>query len=289
MNKYELATKLYQEYRNSFGGMRQYSYFDTGNPHLYNGYTALVLKELDLYNEAWSQEFNEFMLSTRVESGLHGRFPTRHYIYQNKIDVVSHDEMTGMAILSSLDNNFQASFGNQIIEYGIKNEFVYMEQFPNVIRNFKKIGKVIKYFYQILRGKIDKDELDQTADPEVMAFRYRRKAKDRAILKISNNVKPSLIEKISLYLHILRSSIEFDLDYANGTSILLTWARLEILKNKNYSTCVTNLLHRYFWKRMRKKLGRYSLHKVVSLHFPERGHPLPLLAKLMDDKRNNAD
>lgn len=289
MNKYELATKLYQDYRNSFGGMRQFSYFDTGNPHLYNGYTALILKHLNLYNDAWSQEFEDFMSSTEFAQGLHGRFPKNHSIYKSKIDVVSHDEMTGMAILSSLDEKYKNKFGINIISYGHLYDFIYMEQFPGVTRNFKKLGKVIKYFYTIFRGKVDKDKLDQTSDPEVMAFRYRRKPKDRAILKLSADSTSDFNEMFNLYFHIFRSTYDFDLDYANGTSILLTWARLEILKNVNYSSFIFRILNKYFWYKMKKKLGKHSLHKAISLHFPERGHPLPLLAKMVDEERNNAN
>lgn len=284
METKELIQEFFLKYQNSFGGFKEISKFDTGNPNLESAYYCLMLYILN--NKAKSFEISAFkrqvfessikFVSSCIKEfkidgislvGIPHRFPIGKD--QQPGNVISHDEITGMALIACLTK--KSSVFKKVVDYGILNDWFMNEK--NILAKGKPSFKVLKYFWQLWRYPHLDQEIDKKYPSHVVAWRYKRRLKDRAAWKLSVNVRPTMLENIALCFNLIFRAVFHNKDYAKGSSSLLAYSRAVIADRSQASNW---LIKSAVW--FYSEQGP-SFTRIFKIYFKEEGHPLVKLIK----------
>lgn len=280
--KHQAKQNLFSNFIDSMGRAQESPRYPTGNPHLYTGEAAILLYLNDMLTPDDMFKFYKGYNSCRATGGLFSRHPdpwrfTYHY------DVVSHDEYSGLMFSSAASlaiNCPRYQVASEIVEYGKKNMYQYLDRHPNA-NFFNKFFKTpIKAIKQVREMAKLGDKERFVYDPDYQALPYMRQPRCVAFYKmISPNHSPGIF---TLFYFCLANiiSVYRKKEYAKGTSKILAIYRHEALRISGNDNFLTKLTRKIIYRKLRKLHGDEFLNYYMRLHFDaEENHPFHDLSK----------
>lgn len=226
-----------------------------------------------------------------VIPGLYTRRPT-HYWHPG-VDVVSHDEYTGLVCAFGLCPSTRSTKINEIVKYGKEYDWVYNDKRPNfkywrwVLTNPLKAFNQYREYKKLTKVDDKKGSIFEAIrdDYEILDITYMRQHRDRAFYKImSTDYKPSFFEVCYLAIANILTARKSD---TFPSTELMCWYRMKVIEEFGLDRLnwlyrvILSYSHEVSRKYFRKVYGSEYVQKMHKLYFRDypKGHPFWYLTK----------
>ena len=251
----ELAAKLLlSDYTDDLGRatLKKYSspnYVREENHGLYTGQALILLRASGLLTMENTRNFNTMMDAVQVMDdymepiqGLYSRQP--YPWYKGDHHNVSKDEYRGFAYGASVLNNKRIM--SEIVEYGESNSWFYVDDDPY--------------------GGINLDHMG--------AFRLPT---DRALLKITAGIDPSLLEVLSFGISAWLNSRK---PVGDTSSKIMSWFGFKAIEYSGYNSRILNFMKKRFDKNLKKQYNMDDyVSEMINIYYQDRNHPFHALSE----------
>lgn len=243
------------------------------NVHLFNGIMSLLIKlnglEKSIYTEKIIANHKRHLTSCRIVMsgrtvpGLFSRHPDP-YKFTQEFHGLSRDEHAGMAFLCvALEDN---SVMKEIIEYGKKHNYAYIEERPGLDPIKEAGGSLFVTIKKLLGRKKD--------DPLIKQLSRIRQYNDRSFYKLIAGESPSFFELFQMYIGIIMSA-QSPKEETSGK--MMSFMKLKSLDSINHKSSLYTLTRIIFRRRMLSLYGPNYMKEVAIVYFLDKQHPIHTL------------
>lgn len=241
---------------------------DNGNPLLFLGQYAMMLKMQGLMTEEKRIEILNALDASKVSKGLYSRHPDPYRLTDHH-DMVSHDEYNGIMYVVAATG--ATHIADNVVGYGKAHNWQYIDNNPG--SDAFKLGffKVLGAIWKLLRSS----DIEKTREElgELGNLTYIRLPRDRAFYKImSKNYKPSWFELLWMCVATYTSTLK-DKNHINGSGRIMAWFRIKSILERGYTNPILTITNLLFQRSLIKNYGNRYMDVLFSMYFQNKKHP----------------